>query len=239
MNPDILVVIYTWDRYELLRESLQTMFINPGMDFRLWVVENGSINSNMYGENSGLRQLKLLIDYYRMGKIETLILNKINMGVHYSINQLMSLAKITASEPERKVPDFVYATNDDMLYESNWLLETYNTLMETEDYPNGKVIISSPFHCIHSGREIPTIDTYKGYKIKNSICGNAWFMRSDTWLNTFGFYPQDIMSDGGDCQKLDKMNSLGYHGTMTKIELVHHNQKAIAYGKYNRSGNWW
>ena len=235
---DILAVIYSYDRYELLAQSLKSMFENPGMDFRLWVVENGSYHSKVYGEMEGLHQLKLLIDYYRMGRIETLILNQINMGVHYSINQLMALAKITAAEPYRNIPDFIFATNDDMIYEPNWLLETYNTLLETEDYPKGKVIISSPFHCIHSGREIPTIDTYKGYKIKNSICGNTWFMRSDTWLNTFGYYPMNIMNDGGDCSKLDVMNSLGYHGVMTKTEFAHHHSEAIGRGKYARSGNW-
>jgi len=253
---DILAIIYTWDRYEMLRQSLQSMFNQPGMNFRLWVVEQGSYRSNMYGEDSGIKQLALLIDYYKNGLIETLILNQKNVGTHYAINQLMSLAKLELDTPtpsklavdlgfsnnavQWKIikPDFVFQSNDDMIFEPNWLLESYNALIATEDYPGGKVVIASPFHCVWYGKEIPTLATYKGYKLLDWCCGNTWLMRTSTWLDDFGFYRTDSLNDGGDSDKLAICTKNNWHQVMTKIEYAHHAPEAMGKGKYHRSGHW-
>lgn len=246
---DILAIIYSWDRYEMLRQSLQSMFNNPGILFRLWVVEQGSINSNMYGKDSGTKQLALLMDYYRSGLIETLILNKKNVGTHHAINQLMSLAKLELNTPQPlkdsesiqwkiSKPDFVFQSNDDMIFEPNWLLESYNALIACEDYPKGKIVISSPYHCVWHGQEIPTLDTYKGYKLLDWCCGNTWLMRARTWLDDFGFYKNDSLNDGGDSDKLAICSKNGWHQVMTKIEYAHHAPDAMGSGKYHRSGHW-
>lgn len=235
---DILVIIYTWDRYEVLRQSLQSMFENPGLPFRLAIVENGSIRSNLYGPDSGSKQLALLMEYYKAGMIDTLILNHHNMGTHFAMNQLMSLAKLESQDPFVKQPDFVFQSNDDMIFEPNWLLESYNALIETEDYPKGKIVIASPYHCIWYGKEIPTLDTYKGYKLLDWCCGNTWLMRGSTWLNDFGFYRTDTMNEGGDIDKLQICCNNGWHQVMTKVEYAHHAPEAMGQGKYHRSGHW-
>jgi hypothetical protein len=247
---DILTIIYTWDRYEMLRQSLSSMFDKPGMPFRLWVVEQGSHRSNMYGKDSGIKQLALLMQYYREGLIETLILNQKNVGTHHAINQLMSLAKLEIGTPKPKIfdenavqwkitkPDFVFQSNDDMIFEPNWLLESYNALIETEDYPGGKIVISSPYHCVWYGKEIPTLATYKGYKLLDWCCGNTWFMRTSTWLDVFGFYRTDSLNDEGDSDKLRICADNNWHQVMTKVEYAHHAPEAMGKGKYHRSGHW-
>ena len=242
-GKDILVILYTWDRYELLKQSLESMFSNPGMNFRLWVVENGSINTNLYGEDSGKKQLNLLINYYKNGKIETLILNQRTMDVHFSINQLMSLAKLTGTVSKVTRPDFVFQSNDDMIFEPKWLSECYQTLMDLEE-PE-KVTIVSPFHCYHpNGQLADGMQTIKRvtindrpYEIKNYVSGNTWFMRADLWLDTFGLYPAD-QPDSGDWQKSFINHNAGNFCAVTLLELAHHSPEATGKGKYNRFGNW-
>ena len=87
---DILAILFTYDRYDVLKQSLESMFRNPGLPLRLWVVANGSQFSEMYGEGSGAKQLKLLLDYYKKGKIEQLLLNNRNVGCSHAINQMMA-----------------------------------------------------------------------------------------------------------------------------------------------------
>jgi hypothetical protein len=242
--PDILVILYTWDRYEMLKESLESMFRNPGMNFRLFVVENGSINSNLYGKESALKQLELLIDYYKNSKIDTLILNKINVGTHHAINQLMALARLISKDPEFKRPDFVFQSNDDMVFEDGWLKECYDTLLTLEE--KEKVTIVSPFHCknlqgivVHGMNTIKTatIDG-KTYEIKDNVSGNTWFMRGTTWIDLFDWYPTDAPNDGGDWEKLTINNKHGYKCAVTINELAHHNVESQGKGKYNRLGHW-
>lgn len=236
---DILIVLFTYDRYELLKQSLETMFANPGMNFRLWVLDNGSHFTNMYSPDSGTKQLDLIIEWYKNKKIERIILNNRNLGGHYSINQLMAEAKITSVPAKVTRPDYVFQTNDDMIYEPNWLLDTYTALKDCEDYPKAKIVISSPFHCVMSnGAQIPTRDTWKGYMIKDDICGNTWFMKGETWMDTFSFFPVHDFNDGGDCEKLELMKRSGMSGVMTRTEKVHHSPEAIGKGKYNRLGHW-
>ena len=65
--PDTLAVLFTYDRYELLKDSLKTMFSSPGLPLRLWVVDNGSIFENK--STNGIKQLDLIIDYYKHNNI--------------------------------------------------------------------------------------------------------------------------------------------------------------------------
>ncbi len=238
MNPSVLVILYTYDRYGVLKPSLESMFRNPGMDFKFWLVENGSAFSNLYGDNSGLKQFDYVLDLYKKGKIETVILNDRNVGIHHALNQLMALSRLQSGKPSISIPDYICYTNDDMLYEDNWLLDTYTALIDCADYNKGKIAVASPFHCVHMGSRIPPFDSYKGYEIIDSICGNVWFMESNTWLDTFSWYPTDDPVEGGDWNKLNIMKKLGWHSVMTREEKAHHSEEATGCGKYNRLDHW-
>ena len=242
MNPDILAVLFTYDRYELLKESLETMFRNPGLSFRLWVIDNGSIfeNKTLDGE----RQLNLLLEYYRAGKIESLILNPRNFGCNHAVNQLMAQAKLTSINPPIATPEFIFQTNDDMVYEDNWLLETYNTYMTLES--TEKVTIVSPFHCKHlNGHISHGMDTIKKvniagtkYEIKKNVSGNTWFMRGATWIHFFDWWPVNHPTEGGDWEKLYKNTGMGFFCAVTPVEMVHHMPDSQGTGKFNRLGHW-
>lgn len=241
---DILAILYTWDRYEILKQNLESMFRNPGMPFRLYVVENGSINSNLYGPDSGSKQLDLLVDYYRQGKIDILIANKYNVGSYHAINQLMSLGRLISVDPVVNRPEFVFQSNDDMIFEDNWLKESYETLLALEG-PE-RVTIVSPFHCKNlAGQVVQGMNTIKRvtiggktYEIKDNVSGNTWFMRGKTWIDTFDWYPTNAANDGGDWQKLAINNKLGNKCAVTVNELAHHHVDAQGKGKYNRAGHW-
>lgn len=241
---DILVILYTWDRYEVLKPNLESMFRNPGMPFRLYAVENGSINSNLYGPDSGSKQVDLLVDYYKQNKIDILIMNKYNVGTHHAINQLQALAKIISKDPPIARPDFVFQSNDDMIFDDNWLKECYDTLLTLED--KEKVTIVSPFHCytplgtIAHGMATTKRVTYNGvtYEIKDNVSGNTWFMRAKTWMELFDWYPTNSPNEGGDWEKLSINSRAGYKCAVTPIEMAHHNTIATGKGKYNRSGHW-
>lgn len=239
---NILAVLFTYDRYELLKESLETMFRNPGLPFRLSVVDNGSIfeNKGLDGE----RQLDLLLDYYKQGLIENLIFNSRNLGCNHAVNQLMAQAKLTSQNPKITNPDFIFQTNDDMIYEDNWLSISHDTLLTLES-PE-KVTIVSPFHCKHLNGAIShgmhTIKTvtYNGitYEIKEHVSGNTWFMRGSTWLNFFDWWPVHHPTEGGDWEKLFKNKSMGFKCAITPTELAHHAPDAQGRGRFNRLGHW-
>lgn len=246
MSPDILVVLFTWDRGAVLKECLRTMFDSPGMEFRLWVVDNGSAFTNMWSPTSGLKHLEILLKWYRKGNIELLLLNNRNLGTCHAPNQLMALAKLTAKAAEVRCPDFVLQTVDDSIFHPNWLPECVKTLEDCESYPEGKVVIVSPFHCKHSdgtpaGRT-KTIDRYvvgdRTYEIKGMVSGNTWFMRASTWLDTFSFYPTKRLKGGWDWAKLKLLEELGYKCAVTPKEVVHQHPEAIGNGKWQRSRNW-
>ena len=244
MNPDILVFTYTYDRYEVLKQSLESMFRNPGMEFRLWVLDNGSAFYNGFGEGSGLKQLDLLIDYYKQKKIERLIINDKNYGIHYPINEILALAKLTSQEPKIGYPDFMMLTNDDMIYEDGWASECYQTYMDLE-VPE-KVGLVSPFHCKNSagniahGMQTEATVEYNGrrYEIKNNVSGNTWFARADTWLRIFDWYPTNSPTEGGDWSKLSKLNVAGKKCAITPREMAHHHPEAEGRGRFNRLGHW-
>ena len=130
--PDVLVVLFTWDRGAVLRECLKTMYKDPGMDFRLWVVDNGSAFTNMWSPTSGLKQLDLLVDFYKKGKIELLLLNDRNLGTCHAPNQLMAMAKLEATAAKVQRPDFVLQTVDDSIFHPGWLAECHRTLLDCE-----------------------------------------------------------------------------------------------------------
>lgn len=244
--PDILVVLFTWDRGAVLKECLRTMYRLPGMPFRLWIVDNGSAFTNMWSPTSGLKHLGILLDWYRKGKIELLLLNNRNLGTCHAPNQLMALAKLTAVAAKVARPDFVLQTVDDSLFHPGWLTECHKTLLDCESYPDGKVLIVSPFHCRHSdgtpASRMATIDRYqvaeRTYEIKRYVSGNTWFMRVDTWLDTFGFYPTDRLKGGWDWAKLVLVSGRGSKCAVTPDEMVHQHPEAIGNGKWQRSRNW-
>lgn len=241
---DVLTILYTYDRSELLEQSLETMFKDPGMEFRLWVVDNGSYFSSLYGKNSGEKQLNFLLDYYKKGRIEELILNNKNLGINHALNQLMAHAKLTSNDPKISTPEFVFTTNDDMIYESNWLRVCYDTLLALEN--DEKVRIVSPFHCYHSNGNLAygmeTIKTVshsgQNYEIKRNLSGNSWFMRGETWLHLFDWYPTHHPTEGGDWNKLDILNKNNFRCAITPTELVHHAPESQGTGKFNRLGHW-
>jgi len=244
--PDILVVLFTWDRGACLKECLTTMYRDPGMPFRLWVVDNGSAFTNMWSPTSGLKQLNLLIKWYREGKIELLLLNDRNLGTCHAPNQLMALAKLTAVAAKISRPDFVLQTVDDSMFQPDWLSECHRTLLDCEGYPGGKVLIVSPFHCKHSdgsqASRMKTIDRYqvgkRSYEIKQMVSGNTWFMRAGTWLDTFGFYPTKRLKGGWDWAKLSVVKKVGGKCAVTPREMVHQHPEAVGSGKWQRSRNW-
>lgn len=241
---DILLVTYTYDRFGVLQKSFDSMFENPGMDFRLWVVENGSAFSNMYGDHSGLQQFSYLTNLYINGKIELLILNKQNLGIHHPLNQMMAIAKLQSENPLIKHPEFVMITNDDMIYEPNWLKETYETFMTLEKPEN--VAVVSPFHCRFLNGDLAqgmqTVKTVRhnnqDYEIKDSVSGNTWFMRGSFWLNTIDWYPVNHPTEGGDWQKLKILWDNKYKCAITPKEMVHHAEESQGVGKFNRLGHW-
>lgn len=245
MTPDILAILYTYDRYEVLKLSLESMFRKPGLPFRLWVIENGSAFSNMYGKGSGEKQLQLLLDYYRDGKIELMVLNNKNVGCNHAINQLMALAKLTSTDPKITRPEFVFQSNDDMVFEDDWLLETHTALLDAEGFKEG-VWIASPFHCKNRlgqlAHGMETIDHYqvgnKNYELKWNVSGNTWYMRGGTWLDVFDWYPVNHPTEGGDWQKLAISNKAKKRCVVTINEMAHHNPDAEGGGKYNRLGHW-
>lgn len=244
MSPSVLLVLYTYDRYEVVKKSLDSMFENPGMDFKLWVVENGSAFSNLYGEGSGLRQLDYLLSLYKGGKIECLILNDRNLGIHHPLNQLMALAKLHSNNPLVQPTEFTMISNDDMIYEPNWLLDTYNTFMDLETTEN--VAVVSPFHCkflngnvAHGMGTIKTVQhNGRTYEIKKSVSGNTWFMRTKLWLETLDWYRTDHPTEGGDWDKLDILWKMNLKCAVTPTEMAHHAPEAQGAGKMNRLGHW-
>lgn len=241
---DILAILFTYDRFELLKQSLESMFRNPGLPFRLWVVDNGSQFSEMYGEGSGAKQLKLLLDYYKKGKIETLLLNNRNVGCNHAINQLMALAKLASEDPKITRPEFVFSSNDDMIFEDTWLKETYDTYTTLENTENVRVV--SPFHCYHPngviahGMETIKRANHNGktYEIKKNVSGNTWFMTGKTWLETFDWYVVNHPTEGADWQKLAILNKYNLRCAVTPTEMAHHSPEAAGTGKYNRLGHW-
>jgi GT2 family glycosyltransferase len=244
MNPSIRILLYTYDRYEVLKKSLDTLFWNPGLEFKLWVVENGSTFSNLYGKGSGKEQLDYLISLYEQGKIETLILNDRNLGIHHPLNQLMALAKLQSKNPKIEPPEFTMISNDDMIYEPGWLLDTYNTFMDLEATEH--VAVVSPFHCKYPNgalaNEMGTIKTVshngRNYEIKKSVSGNTWFMRTKLWLETLDWYRTDHPTEGGDWDKLNILWKNNLMCAVTPEEMVHHNVDATGAGKFNRLGHW-
>ena len=244
--PDVLVVLFTWDRGAVLRECLKTMYKDPGMDFRLWVVDNGSAFTNMWSPTSGIKHLDILLEWYRRGKIELLLLNKRNLGTCHAPNQLMAVAKLTAVAAKVSRPDFVLQTVDDSIFHPGWLTECHRTLLDCESYPGGRVLIVSPFHCKHSnGRthaKVTTIDRYqvagRTYEIKQCVSGNTWFMRGNTWLDTFSFYPTERLKGGWDWAKLRVVKQMEAKCAVTPDEMVTQHPEAVGTGKWQRSKNW-
>jgi len=240
---DILIVTYTYDRYDVLKKSLDSMFENPGMDFRLWIVENGSAFSNMYGDDSGLKQFNYLIDLYKQKKIEMLILNNANLGIHHPLNQLMAIQKLHSNNPLIKPSEFTMITNDDMIYESNWLKETYQTFLDLE---KDNVAVVSPFHCLHPGGAVAhgmaTTDRVmrngRTYEIKKSVSGNTWFMKTKLWLEDLDWYRTDHPTEGGDWDKLEILWKKNLKCAITPEEMAHHAVEATGAGRMNRLGHW-
>ena len=243
---DILVVLFTWDRGAVLKQCLETMYQDPGMPFRLWVVDNGSAFENMWSPTSGLKHLDILLDWYKKGKIELLLLNDRNLGTCHAPNQLMAMAKLEAAAAKVQRPDFVFQTVDDSIFEPGWLSECHRTLLDCEGYPRGKAMIVSPFHCCHSdGRpasRTKTIAQYevdgRSYEIKQAVSGNTWFMRAETWLDLFSFYPTARLKGGWDWAKLKVVKNIGGVCAVTPEEMVHQQPEATATDKWQRSKNW-
>lgn len=244
--PDILVVLFTWDRGAVLKECLKSMYQDPGMPFRLWVVDNGSAFENMWSPTSGLKHLDILMNWYKRGKIELLLLNDRNLGTCHAPNQLMAMAKLEADAAKVKRPDFVFQTVDDSIFHPGWLSECHRTLLDCEKYPQGKTMIVSPFHCKHSdgrsAQKTKTIDRYEVdgrlYEIKQAVSGNTWFMRADTWLDVLSFYPTGRLKGGWDWAKLRIVKKLGGACAVTPEEMVHQHPEAVGKGKWQRSKNW-
>ena len=244
--PDILVILFTWDRGAVLKECLRTMHRKPGMEFRLWVVDNGSAFTNMWSPTSGIKHLDILLEWYRRGKIELLLLNKRNLGTCHAPNQLMAVAKLTAIKAKVSRPDFVLQTVDDSIFHPGWLSECHRTLLDCENYARGRVLIVSPFHCRHSnGRthaKVKTIDRYqvagRTYEIKQCVSGNTWFMRGNTWLDVFSFYPTERLKGGWDWAKLRIVKQMGAKCAVTPDEMVTQHPEAVGTGKWQRSRNW-
>lgn len=244
--PDVLVIVYTWDRGACLKECLKSMYQAPGMPFRLWVVDNGSAFTNMWSPTSGLKQLDILLNWYKAGKIELLLLNDRNLGGGHALNQLMAVAKLTARAAKISRPDFVFQTVDDSIFHPGWLAECYKTLLDCENYPSGKVLIVSPFHCRHSdgtlASKMDTIERYgrdgRIYEIKQCVSGNTWFMRASTWLDSFSFYPTKRLKGGWDWAKLVVVKELDGKCAVTPEEMVHQHPEAVGHGRWQRSKNW-
>ena len=73
-----------------------------------------------------------------------------------------------------------------MIFEDNWLKETYDTYVALEFTEAVRVV--SPFHCYHlngaiaNGKSIKEFNHGgKSYEIKNNVSGNTWFMTGKTW----------------------------------------------------------
>lgn len=249
MSTDVLVVIWTWDRGACLKACVESMRADPGMEFRLWIADNGSARTNMWSETSGLKQLALLMDWHKRGIIETLILNDRNRGNH-ALNQLLALGGLTAPSLGVHRPDFVFQTVDDSIFEPGWLAACHRTLLDCETYPEGKCLVVSPFHCRHSNgqvaRRMETVDTYetggRTYEIKRGVSGNTYFMRADTWLDEFAPYPTKKIKGGWDWACLAKVQDLGGTCAVTPEEMVTQHPEAVGQGvnrgRWQRSRNW-
>jgi glycosyltransferase involved in cell wall biosynthesis len=245
MDPDILVAFCTYDRLGVLKPSLETMMQDPGLPFRLWVIDNGSAFTNMYSSTSGLEHLDFLVRWYKQGNIERLILNHTQQGIYFSFNVLIALAQLRSDNPRVEIPEFIFLTCDDMLYEPGWLAECHRTLLDCEAYPKGKVVVVSPFHCQHSdGVGVPcmgTVDTFeigeRTYEIKHRVSGNTWFMRASTWLDFMGPYPVAHPYRQGDWTQLQKLHEAGFFCAVTPKESVHHNVEATGHRAYDRIHN--
>lgn len=235
----------TYDRLGVLRPSLESMRKDPGLPFRLWIVDNGSAFTNLYSPTSGVEHLDFLVSWYKQGYIERLILNRKQQGIYFSFNVLMALARLSSENPEVNIPEFILLTCDDMLYEPGWLTECHRTLLDCEKYPKGRVVVVSPFHCQDSDgtvkRRMETIDTYRlgerTYEIKYLVSGNTWFMRASTWLDFLGFYPVTHPYRQGDWAQLRKLHKAGFFCAVTPEEVVHHNTEATGHRTYDRIHN--
>ena len=239
---DVLVLLFTYDRFPLIKQSLDSMFNNPGANFRLWVVDNGSFFSSLYGDNSGEKQFNYLLDLYKQGRIEKLLLEKVNYGIHYPLNELLSLAKLTSVIPTINRPDYIMTTNDDLIYEDNWLTECIKTY---EDLRFKNVGIVSGFHMFHlSGGIASGMETFekvdvgnRTYELKRNVT-NSWFMAADTFLDVMDFFETDHPTENGDWKKLDIIRNLGMICAITPKEMLHHSPDAQGKGKWNRLNHW-
>lgn len=235
----------TYDRLGVLRPSLESMREDPGLPYRLWVIDNGSAFTNLYSPTSGIEHLDFLVDWYKKGHIERLILNQKQQGIYFSFNVLMALAGLESEQPLISKPDFIFLTCDDMLYEPGWLAECHRTLLDCEPYPKGKVVVVSPFHCQDSDgtvkHRMETLDTYevkkRTYEIKHCVSGNTWFMRTSIWLDFMSFYPVTHPYRQGDWAKLRKLHRAGYYCAVTPQEMAHHNLEATGHRTYDRIHN--
>jgi len=243
-DPDVLVVIWTWDRGACLKACVESMREDPGMEIRLWIADNGSARTNMWSKTSGLKQLQLLVEWHKAGLVETVILNDRNRGNH-ALNQLHALAGLTAAAPGVSLPDFVVQTVDDSIFHPGWLAECHQTLLDCESYPDGECLVVSPFHCRHSdgraARRTKTIALYpvgdRTYEIKQCISGNTWFMRGGTW-DLFAPYPTKRLKGGWDWASLEVIRELGGTCAVTPEEMVHQHPEAVGTGRWQRSRNW-
>ena len=131
-----------------------------------------------------------------------------------------------------------------MIYEDNWLTETYNTFIALEKTEN--VAIVSPFHCkflsgsiAHGMKTIRTVE-YNGtkYELKTYVSGNTWFMRGEFFLKTLDWYPINHPTEGGDWQKLAILRKNNLLCAVTPHEMAHHAPESQQKGRYNRLGHW-
>lgn len=241
--PDILVFLYTYDRKPLLMRCLESMFRNPGMHFRVWLLDNGSYFSQEHGAG-GAEQLDAILDYYKKGMLERVILNNRNLGIHFPINQIMAQLKIQSENPPIYPPEFTVLINDDMEFEDGWLTECYQTFQALET--TERVAIVSPFHChylsgaLANGMETIKTVNYNGinYEIKNYVSGNTWFMRNKFFVETLDWYPVNHPIEGGDWQKLAILRAHDLRCAITPREMAHHMPEAQGRGEYNRLGHW-
>jgi len=225
-----LALIYTWKRYEIVKESIESMMEEPGYPLRLWVIDNGN--------DDGTREYLLQKVYD--GAIEKLIIEKRNWGIHHALNQWRALMKITSENPKIPMPKYCLITNDDMQYKPNWLKECVDTYEDLKRSPY-EISIVSPFHCRHLdgnyAKGMTPGEYWEDYPISTYVSGNCNFMETKIFLDALD-YPTAHPTEGGDWALLEYFKSKGYKCARTKEEMVSHRPETQGGGKYNFLFHW-
>lgn len=124
--PQLAVIIVTFGRLELTKQTLTSLF-DCGIDAQtqVIVVDNGS----------PIELQQTLLTY--SNKIDHLILLNKNYGKPYALNLGIAAAKEKCIAENKPAPDYFLFCDNDLLFHANWRDQLLQTYKEHESLPLG------------------------------------------------------------------------------------------------------